>query len=277
MRKKILAALSGVIFLYCAALAAAAPGADLWERWTANDPGSAMRVDHSAWDRFLKTYLTTGPAGVTLVRYGRVSAADRAALGDYLRQLAQTPVSRLDRKEQKAFWLNLYNAATVKIIIDHYPVKSIRDIDISPGFFSNGPWGKKLVRVEGEDLSLDDIEHRILRPIWQDPRIHYGVNCASMGCPNLPPAAFTAENTDELLEKGAREFVNSPRGTRIDNGKLIVSSIYVWFQSDFGNSEAGVIAHLKKYAEVDLRTRIEGIDRISDDRYDWRLNEPPGQ
>lgn len=276
MRKRILAALFGAIFLVWAASAAAAPAADLWERWTANDPGSAVRVDHTAWDRFLKIYLTNGPEGVTLVRYGQVSAADRTALDDYLRQLAQTPVSRLDRKEQKAFWLNLYNAATVKVILDHYPVRSIRAIDISPGLFSNGPWGKKLVRVEGEEVGLDDIEHRILRPIWQDARIHYGVNCASIGCPNLPPAAFTADNTDELLEKGARQFVNSPRGVQVENGKLTVSSLYVWFQSDFGGTDAGVIDHLKKYARADLRTRLDRITRISDHRYDWALNEAAG-
>lgn len=276
MRKRIPAVLFGAILLVCAAPAAAAPAADLWERWTANDPGSAMRLDHSAWDRFLKKYLTSGPAGVTLVGYGQVSATDRAALDHYLRQLAQTPVSRLDRREQKAFWLNLYNAATVKVILDHYPVRSIRAIDISPGLFSNGPWGKKLVRVEGEEVSLDDIEHRILRPIWQDARIHYGVNCASIGCPNLPPTAFTADNTDELLEKGAREFVNSPRGVRVENGKLTVSSIYVWFRSDFGGTDAGVIDHLKKYARADLRAQLDQITRISDHRYDWALNEAPG-
>ncbi|MFZ0610819.1 MAG: DUF547 domain-containing protein [Desulfobacterales bacterium] len=277
MRKKILAALSGATFLICAASAAAAPAADLWERWTANDPGSAVRVDHAAWDRFLKAYLINGPDGVTLVRYGQVSVADRTALERYIRRLAQTEVSRLNRNEQKAFWINLYNALTVKVILDHYPVRSIRAIDISPGLFSDGPWGNKLVSVEGQEVSLDDIEHRILRPIWQDARIHYGVNCASIGCPNLPPAAFTAENTDELLEKGAREFVNSPRGARVENGKLTVSSLYVWFQSDFGGTDAGVIDHLKKYARADLRAQLDRVTRISDHRYDWTLNAAPGQ
>jgi hypothetical protein len=191
--------------------------------------------------------------------------------------LTQTAVSRLNRNEQKAFWINLYNALTVKVILDHYPVKSIRDIDISPGLFSDGPWGKKLVSVEGEDISLDDIEHRILRPVWKDPRVHYGVNCASHGCPNLQPEAFTAENSDELLDKGAREFVNSPRGARIENGKLTVSSIYVWFKPDFGGTDAGVIDHLKKYAQPGLRTQLEKIDRISDNQYDWTLNEATGK
>lgn len=276
MPKRILAVLSVTTFLLCVGAVLAAPKSELWQHWTENDPDSVLRVDHSAWDRLLKAYLTNGPDGVTLVRYSRVSATDRQTLNDYIRQLTQTAVSRLNRSEQKAFWINLYNALTVKVILEHYPVKSIRAIDISPGFFSDGPWGKKLASVEGEKISLDDIEHRILRPVWKDPRVHYGVNCASIGCPNLQAEAYTAENTDALLDKGAREFVNSPRGARIENGKLTVSSIYVWFVSDFGGTDAGVIDHLKKYAHPDLRARLEKIDRISDNQYDWTLNDATG-
>jgi hypothetical protein len=277
MQKQILAVLSITILLLCVGPALAAPKSELWQRWTKNDPSSVLQVDHSTWDRLLKAYLIIGSDGVSLFRYGRVSAGDRAALDHYIRQLTQTAVSRLNRNEQKAFWINLYNALTVKVVLDHYPVKSIRDIDISPGLFSDGPWGKKLVSVEGEKISLDDIEHRILRPIWKDPRIHYGVNCASIGCPNLQSEAFTAANSDSLLDKGAREFVNSPRGVRIEMGKLTVSSIYVWFASDFGGTDAGVIDHLKKYALPDLRTQLENIDRISDNQYDWTLNEATGK
>lgn len=276
MPKKILAVLAVKTLLLCAVPALAAPESELWQRWTENDPDSVLRVDHSAWDRLLQAYLVNGPDGVILFYYGRVPAADRTALDHYIGQLTQTAVSRLNRNEQKAFWINLYNALTVQVVLDHYPVKSIRDIDISPGLFSDGPWGKKLVGVEDENISLDDIEHRILRPIWKDSRVHYGVNCASIGCPNLQPEAFTAENTDELLDKGAREFVNSPRGARIENGKLTVSSIYIWFESDFGGTDAGVIAHLKKYARTDLRTQLDKIDRISDNQYDWTLNEATG-
>jgi hypothetical protein len=260
-----------------AAIASAAPRPELWSYWTLNDPDSDKRVEHSNWSRFLQTYLVDGPDGVTRVRYGRVSADDRGALEAYIRQLAQTIVTRLNRAEQKAYWLNLYNALTVKVILDHYPVDSIRDIDISPGLFADGPWGKKLVRVEGKSVSLDDIEHRILRPIWKDPRIHYGVNCASIGCPNLQTVAFEAGNVDRLLSQGAREFVNSPRGARVENGNLTVSSIYIWFQSDFGGTEAGVIDHLKQFAEAGLRKSLDGLSRISDDHYDWSINAAKGE
>ncbi len=277
MQKQILAVLFTTTLLLGVGSALAAPKSELWPHWTKNDPSSVSQVDHSTWDRLLKAYLINGPDGVSLFRYSRVSAVDRTALDRYIRQLTQTAVNRLNRSEQKAFWINLYNALTVKVILDHYPVESIRDIDISPGFFSDGPWGKKLVSVEGEKISLDDIEHRILRPIWKDQRVHYGVNCASIGCPNLQSEAFTAENSGELLDKGAREFVNNPRGVRIENGKLTVSSIYVWFKSDFGDTDAGVIGHLKKYALPDLRTQLEKIDRISDDQYDWTLNDAAGK
>jgi hypothetical protein len=159
------------------------------------------------------------------------------------------------------------------VVLDHYPVESIRDIDISPGFFANGPWGKKLVHIEGETISLDDIEHRILRPIWKDPRIHYGVNCASIGCPNLQPQAYTAESTDALLDKGARDYINHSRGVLIASNKLIVSSIYDWFMEDFGGNDKGVIAHLQRYAEPSLREQLQRFSRISDHEYDWSLND----
>jgi hypothetical protein len=255
--------------------ALAAPRAELWERWQTQDPQSNLRVDHSLWDQFLQKYVVRGDDGINLVGYAQVSSADRGNLDGYIRSLEETPVSRLSRSQQKAYWINFYNALTLKVILDHYPVESITDIDISPGLFSNGPWKKKLVTVEGQAVSLDDMEHRILRPIWNDPRIHYAVNCASIGCPNLQPVAFTPQNLEDLLNKGADEYVNHPRGARVVKGKLTVSSIYVWFQADFGDTDAGVIKHLKKYARPELRQQLEMIDRISDDAYDWSLNEVP--
>lgn len=161
---------------------------------------------------------------------------------------------------------------TVKTVLEHYPVDGIRDIDISPGLFADGPWGKELVEVAGEPLSLDDIEHRILRPIWRDPRVHYAVNCAALGCPNLAPRAFTAANTEAQLEAAARAYVNHPRGVMARRGKLVVSSIYIWFKADFGNTDPGVISHLKAYARPDLAARLMDARRIDDHTYDWALN-----
>jgi len=255
----------------------AAPEADLWERWQAHDPDSRLSVDHGPWTAFLEKYLVRGADGINRVDYRGVTPRDRARLDAYLETLAATEADRLSRASQLPFWINLYNALTVQVILDHLPVDSIREIDISPGLFSNGPWGKKLVRVEGEEVSLNDVEHRILRPIWQDPRIHYAVNCAALGCPNLQPRAFTPENTETLLEKGAGDYVNHPRGARVRDGDLEVSSIYDWYQADFGGSEAGVIDHLLRYAGPGLRQRLRGFREIDDYRYDWSLNQAGGE
>ena len=256
-----------------AGAALAAPQAELWARWTAHDPASKITVDHSTWDRFLGTYVVPGIDGVNRVAYARVDAQDRSAVEDYIERLAAVRVSRLGRDRQIAYWINLYNALTVKVILDHYPVKSIRDIDISPGLFSDGPWGKKLVTVEGEGISLDDIEHRILRPIWKDARLHYVLNCAAVGCPNLQPRAVTAANWDALLTSAARQYVNNPRGVGFAGQRLVVSSIFDWYEDDFGDSEAKVLDHFKRYAEAPLRARLDGASGIDDHYYDWALNE----
>ena len=266
-----------LFILLIPALLWAAPEADLWERWQAHDPGSRLSVDHGPWTAFLETYLVRGEDGINRVDYRGVAPEDRTRLDAYLEALSGTEVDRLSRASQLPFWVNLYNALTVQVILDHFPVDSIREIDISPGFFSNGPWGKKLMEVEGEEVSLNDVEHRILRPIWQDPRIHYAVNCAALGCPNLQPRAFTPENAEALLEKGASDYVNHPRGVFFREGELVVSSIYDWYQADFGGSEAGVIDHLMEHARPGLRERLQDFREIDDYRYDWSLNQAGGE
>ncbi len=255
--------------------ASAAPAAEPWSFWAASDPVGKVRVDHDPWDRFLKKYVVTNhPSGINRVRYASVTPEDRKALDAYLARLQQVEVTRLPRDEQRAYWINLYNALTVSVVLTHYPVKSIRDIGISPGIFTRGPWGAKLMTIQGQKVSLNDIEHRILRPLWKDNRIHYAVNCASLGCPNLQPAAYTPGNTETILEMGAREYVNHERGARWEGNRLYLSSIYDWFQADFGDSEEGVILHLLQYAEPDLAKKLKNFHgKISYD-YDWRINEP---
>lgn len=167
--------------------ASGAPQAELWARWQAHDDASAAVIDHGAWNRFLHDYVGVGADGIARIPYARVATADRDALAADLPRLSKLPISRYSRREQFAFWVDLYNELTVKVVLDHYPVASIMQIGISPGLFSFGPWGRKLITIEGEPLSLDDIEHRILRPIWRDPRIHYAVNCAALGCRTCSP------------------------------------------------------------------------------------------
>lgn len=279
MRTGFLLLLSLHLLVLGVAPADAGPSADPWVIWEANDPAGKIRVDHNPWDRFLKKYLVSNhPSGINRVRYDAVTQEDRQALDDYVRRLQQVIVTRLPRNEQKAYWINLYNALTVKVVLDHYPVKSIRNIDISPGIFSRGPWGAKLLTIENQKVSLDDIEHRILRPLWRDNRIHYAVNCASLGCPNLQPEAYTVQNTEDLLGKGAREYVNHARGVNLVRGRLSLSSIYKWFQEDFGGSEESVVQHLQRYAMPELAENLKNFRGKISYEYDWRINgaESPG-
>jgi hypothetical protein len=251
----------------------AAPRAELWARWQNNDAASQQKIDHSAWDAFLKKYLVAPhPSGINRVRYQAVSHEDRQALFSYLQALQSLPISSYNRAEQKAYWINLYNAFTAEVILSRFPVSSIRDIDISPGLSVKGPWGAKRLTIEGESLSLDDIEHRILRPIWKDSRVHYALNYATLGSPNLQPVAYTGANTELLLEKGAGEFINHPRGVAIKNGKLHVSSLYVWFQEDFGGSAEGLMEHWSRYSSGALTDQLNSYSGGLDHDYDWRLN-----
>ena len=249
-----------------------APSSELWPRWLAHDPAATVEIDHAPWDRLLGRYLTVVSGGVNTFAYDKVSLEDRAALDAYVAGLTSFAISGANKARQRAYWINLYNALTVQLVLSRYPVDSIKDIDISPGLFGFGPWDKKLIQIEGEALSLNDIEHRILRPIWRDPRVHYAVNCAAIGCPNLQPVAFTAENGEALLEAAAKAYVNHPRGVQILDGELVVSSIFAWFAEDFGTNDAQVINHLVRYAGPDLAAALGRISKIEDHRYDWTLN-----
>lgn len=251
----------------------AAPQAQPWPKWEVHDDASTAVIDHGTWDRVLHAYAHLGPDSIVRVAYGLVSPAEHEVLHQDLAQLASLPISGYSRREQLAFWIDLYNELTVNFVLDHYPVSGIKETSFLPGLFSETPWSRKLITIEGEKLSLDDIEHRILRPGWRDPRIHYALNCASLGCPNLQPTAFTAANTEELLERGARDYVNSPRGASIADGQLAVSSIYVWYQADFGGTDAAVIAHLRHYATPNLARALSGVTQISSNHYDWSLND----
>ncbi len=258
--------------------ALAGPPADLWPRWTAHNPDSSRRIDHGDWADLLDRYLTMGPDSITLFDYGAVTATDRQKLKAYIQRLADTRIADLSRAEQYPLWYNLYNALTVEVILDRYPVDTIRDINLGGGglfatLFGGGPWSAKLLTIEGEEVSLDDIEHRIMRPIWQDPRIHFGVNCASLGCPNLRRAPFAADTVDADLDAAARAYINHPRGARVTNGRLTASRIFDWYNEDFSGSETAVIGYLRRYADSELAARLNGITAVAAYVYDWGLND----
>lgn len=237
----------------------------------------AQALEHADWSTLLGRYVSEHADGVNRFDYAALKAnpADMALLDAYIAKVEATPISALTRDEQFAAWANLYNALTVRLMAQRWPVKSIRDI--KPGLFSIGPWTMKLSTVEGRKLSLDDIEHGILRKDWSEPRVHYAVNCASIGCPNLGRVALEAATLDAQLDAGARAFINNPRGVSVTGrGLLRISSIYDWFQADFGGSKEGVLAHLRTYAAPELAARLNGAV-INAYAYDWSVNAPAGK
>jgi len=250
-----------------------APKARLEPRWETHDAAAVATIDHSAWGEFLNVHVSRGADGIARVDYSRVTKSSQEQLATYISELSATPISRFNRCEQLAYWVNLYNALTVDLVLSRFPIDSILDIDISPGLLEFGPWDKVIAEVEGQPLSLNDIEHRILRPIWQDARIHYALNCAALGCPNLQRKPFTAAKAERMLESAAREFINSKRGVRIEDNRLVVSKIYNWFSSDFGGNHDAVISHLTAYASPALAEALIEFRGIDSFEYDWRLND----
>ncbi len=238
--------------------------------------GSAKTVDHTAWDSLLKSYVKPGPDGLNRVDYLAFKEGGHGALKDYISTLVAVDPATLNRSEQFALLANLYNAKTIDIVLENYPVKSIKDISLGGGLFAaftGGPWKAKVLKMKGVALSLDDIEHGILRPTFRDPRVHYAVNCASVGCPNLGTEAFTGDKLVSQLDAAARAYVNHPRGAKFGQGGLVVSSIYSWFDDDFGGNQKGIIEHLKIYAAPDLAQKLKGTKSISDYAYDWSIND----
>lgn len=238
--------------------------------------GSMVRVDHSEWDRLLKRYTVSEADGIRRVAYARLKAEGRGGLKAYIAALQAVEVTSLDRSEQLAFWVNLYNAKTIDIVLDAYPVASIKDINLGGGLLAavtGGPWKAKVLTVQGRSLSLDDIEHAILRPVFKDARVHYVLNCASLGCPDLDAEALTGATADIRLDAAARNFINHPRAVSISEGSVTLSSIYKWFADDFGSDESAVLAHIRRYAGPALKPKLESITHIGDYRYDWSLND----
>jgi len=253
--------------------AQAVPQAEPWDTWLEHDPKSVQSIDHTAWERFLVSYLRIGSDGVHRVAYGEVTPKDRAVLDAYIDQLAAVPIRTYNRSEQMAYWINLYNALIVRLVLDHYPIASIRDIDPSPRPLSGGPWDQALVEIDGTSVSLYDIVHRILRPIFGDPRVHYALSCAALGCANLQPEPFRGDRLDHQLSKAAMAYVNDPRCVSLKDDQLGLSSLYRWYREDFGGSDAAVIHHLMGFADPQLAMDLQRFDTIGPDGFDWRLND----
>lgn len=238
-----------------------------------HNPNSPYVVDHSFWNQFLSRYLVADVTGLNRVRYGQVTCGDRQGLNCYLQQLQATDIRMLGRDEQLAFWFNLYNAKTVSLILENYPIRSVRQIKQKFTDFV-GPFDDEgVVSVLGKSLSLNDIESGIVRPVWNDPRIHYALNCASFGCPNLAATPWTGQNIDARLNGAAYEFINSGRAVKRGLFGVRLSKIYKWYKADFGDSDQAVLAHVSQYANCETIQKISRRGSVSGYFYDWSLND----
>jgi len=214
-----------------------------------------VQLDHSNWDQLLKKHVNDSGN----VDY-KAFAKDISALVQYLDYLAgNQPNDEAPKPEKLAYYINLYNAATVKLILDNYPTKSIKDI--------KNPWGKDMVQVGGEKISLGDLEHKILRKM-DEPRIHFAINCASYSCPKLLNTAFNASNLEKLLEQTAIDFINDPKRNTVSMEKAALSEIFSWFKKDF-TQEGSLIDFINKYAYH----KITSNTKISYLNYNWALND----
>lgn len=210
---------------------------------------------HDAWNRLLGKHVSAA---------GKVNykgfKADQQALDAYLQQLAANPpAGTWPRADQMAYWINAYNAFTIDLIVDNYPVSSILKLD------GGKTWDVKRIVLGGKKYSLNQIENEILRPEFKDARIHFALNCAARSCPPLYNKAFTAKNLERALEQRTRQFVNDARFNAISAGKASVSKIFEWYAADFGDLKT----FLNKYANVKLNTGAQ----IGFQEYIWELNE----
>lgn len=224
---------------------------------------AAATVDHRIFAELLVKYVKNG-----VVDYAGFKA-EEGRLDQYLKVLEQVDPDSLPRQEQFAFYIDAYNAWTIKLVLTGYPgLKSIKDL----GSLFQTPWAKEFVRLNGKTLSLDDIEHHILRPRFKDPRVHFAINCSAKSCPPLLTEPYRGDTLDAQLTRAASEFLNRPANTRLQGNVLWVSSIFKWFTEDFNND---VVGFYQKYAQGELKQKLEaGRDRIEVKYldYDWSLN-----
>lgn len=225
---------------------------------------------HGAWNSLLQRWVRDGR-----VAYAAIKQEARAPLEAYLDQLSATCAInyvKWSRNERLAFWINAYNAYTVKLIVDHHPISSIRKI----GFLPGAAFRRRFIPMpglKGEDISLNDIENGTLRADFREPRIHFALVCASVGCPALRNDAYRAKDLDRQLDEQARLFLSDTSKNRSDpaTNTLHLSPIFDWFQADFVSVAGTVAAYVARYLD-DPRISKPGV-KIEYTKYDWSLND----
>jgi hypothetical protein len=221
------------------------------------------QVNHSLYGELLAKYVKSG-----VVDYGGFKS-EEGVLDNYLELLENTDPNNLSSEEQFALYINAYNAYTIKLILTHYPgIESIKDI----GGFWRRPWKIRFCKIGGEVLTLDEIEHEILRPRFNDPRVHFAINCAAKGCPPLSSTPYRGSTLEQHLDMSTRAFINNSEQNRLQGNTLYVSRIFKWFKNDF---RGGVEQFFLQYAQGDLREKlVNKKDQIEVKylSYDWSLN-----
>ncbi len=245
---------------------------------------AAFAFDHSAFDALLKKNVVQLDGGkASQVKYADF-AKDRAQFKAYLDSISKVPAAEFktwNKNEQLAFLINAYNAYTIELILTKYPdLKSIKDL----GTTFTSPWKKKFFTLLGEEKALDDIEHGMIRAdgVYNDPRIHFVVNCASIGCPPLRNEAITAAKLDAQLEDSTRKFLSDRSRNRHASGTLTLSKIFDWYGKDFARGWKGYTSlnqFLAKYSDAladntaDKQAVADGKFTLSFGDYDWNLND----
>ncbi len=212
-------------------------------------------INHDNWDSLLKKHVDDS-GNVDYKNFKN----DFDQLHGYLDYLAKNPISNTAQKEERlAYYINLYNAGTVQLILENYPLESIKDI--------SSPWGKDWLMIGDNKYSLGEIEHDMLRKM-NEPRIHFAINCASFSCPKLLNEALMAPKIEEQLEKATSGFINDPTKNKIIANSVELSKIFKWYKGDFTEKNS-LIDYINKYSDKEISNDSE-IDYLT---YDWRLNE----
>ena len=242
------------------------------------EPAAAFDHSHARWTAVLREHVRGERFDYAALK------ADPAPLREYLRELQAVTPAQLagwTREQRYAFWLNVYNAYTVKKVTDNYPLESIRDLSRVFGLksvFDEPFLPLPAHHPEGKDrpLSLNDVEHEILRARFRDPRVHAALNCASLGCPPLLAEAFVAERLEEQLDERMRSFLADRSRNRIDReaGALELSKIFRWFAEDFEREAGSVAAYVARFVPEEDRELVRTA-RIRYLDYDWSLNDVP--
>ncbi len=245
----------------------AAPKAKEIKFWNDSEKLSQLAFDDSKWVSILETYVIKNhPSGVNRFDYQAVTDADKVKLNEFIDYMQQLDPRQLNKAWQKAYWLNLFNAALIQEVLESEPESSMREM-------GRGLWRSNRLYISMQKISLDDIEHGILRPIFNDPRVHFSLAAGTVGSASIPDVSFNGRNVEDLLESNTREFLNHDRGVMLSDRGVVLSSIFKWYVDDFGGDYESVKQFIIPYLSDSMARALSASNRARYN-YDWSLNKP---